>query len=507
MLRRTKYRLSQFRSAFRPHPRPFSQYGRGESLLGTPAALLAWLRAQRKTIRVRFALWIAALLLGALLAFGALVYIIMARSLYGAIDDSLQLSVAQAVAAVNIENGRLTLSDSIPETSSLARLRDRGLTIRVLNARGQVLQAAGPYHDLPIDATSIAAAIRGQTTLATRIDSSQDEHIRLISAPIAENNTVIGVMQVAQSADSVDDTLQQLLAALLLSIPLLMGVAMTGGYLLAARALAPIDAMTTMARYISARDLHARLNIPATDDEVGRLAATFDAMLARLDDSFQRERRFTADASHELRTPLAAMQTILGVMRSQRRTPEDYEQALDDLSSETHRLRALVEDLLRLARGNTNQAGTRALVDLSTLLNDVTEIVSPLAEAKGVTMTCAVPPNLVVIGDGDDLIRLALNLCDNAVKYTDHGAIMVSAEAQADSICIEVRDSGVGIAPEHLPHLFDRFYRVDAARAAGGNGLGLAIAQEIARAHGGVITVSSAPDAGATFTVQLPRAS
>ncbi len=410
---------------------------------------------------MRFALWIAALLLAALLAFGAFVYIMMARSLYGAIDDLLQLSVAQAVAAINIENGRLTLSDSIPETSDLARLRDRGLTIRVLSVQGDVLQAVGPYSDLPVDAMSIAIAARGQTTFATLLDSSQDKNIRFISAPIEENNTVVGVMQVAQTLDSADDTLQQLLVALLLCIPLLVGVAMVGGYLLAARALTPIDTMTTTARRISAHDLHARLNMPVTDDEVGRLAATFDAMLARLDELFQRERRFTADASHESRTPLAAMQTILGVMRSQRRTPEDYEQALDDLANEMHRLRALVEDLMHLARSDTHQSGSYALVDLSTLLSDVVDIVSPLAAEKGIIMTCAVPSGLTVVGDSDDIIRLVLNLCDNAVKYTAHGSITVSATTHADRISIEVRDTGVGIAPEHLPHLFDRFYRVD----------------------------------------------
>jgi heavy metal sensor kinase len=470
------------------------------------AAQLARLRAQRKTIRVRFALWVAGLLLAALLAFGAVVYAMLARSLYGAIDDSLQLSVAQAVAAVNVENGYLTLSDSIPETSSLVRLRDRGLTIRVLNGQGQVVQAVGAYRDLPIDAASIAAAAHGQTSFATLRASSQDSAVRVVTAPVEENNAVIGVMQVAQSLGSVDDTLRRLLAALLVSIPVLVVGAMAGGYLLAARALAPIDTITTTARHISAHDLHARLHMPATDDEVGRLAATFDAMLARLDESFQRERRFTADASHELRTPLAAMQTILGVMRSQRRTPEDYEQALDDLSGETYRLRALVEDLLRLARSDTRQAGSHAPIDLSALLNDVVDIVSPLAAAKGISMTCAAPPGLMVMGDSDDLIRLMLNLCDNAVKYTVQGTIAVSAAAHADTISIEVRDTGVGIAPDHMPHLFDRFFRVDASRQSGGSGLGLAIAQEIARAHGGTITVSSAPGVGSTFTVQLPRA-
>jgi len=227
-------------------------------------------------------------------------------------------------------------------------------------------------------------------------------------------------------------------------------------------------------------------------------------MLARLDDSFQRERRFTADASHELRTPLAAMQTILSVIRSQRRTPEDYERALDDLTGEAERLRHLLENLLQLARGDVRPSDVRARADLSTLIDDVVEMVRPLAEDKELMVICAIAPALVVRGDRDDLIRLFLNVFDNAVKYTMRGNIGVRATRCADTIEVRVHDTGSGIAPEHLPHVFDRFYRVDTARSQGGTGLGLAIAQEIARAHGGGIMVASVVGVGSTFTVRLP---
>lgn len=459
-----------------------------------------------RTLRVRFAFWVAILLLGALIAFGAFVYANLSRSLYANADDSLQLSAAQAIAAVNIENGVLSISDSIPETSALAGLRERGLTIRVLNPAGHVLQAVGPYHSQPLASTTASSSLN-QSSFATTTDSASGDTVRWYSAPITENNQVIGAVQVARSLEDVKATLQRLLTALLVSIPLLICAAAGGGYLLAARALAPIDQITRTARRISAEDLHARLGLPATDDEVGRLAATFDTMLARLEAAFQRERQFTADASHELRTPLAAMQAILGVIREQRRTPEDYEQALDDLANEANRLRTLVDDLLRLARGEGQALAERRPVELSLLLQDVADSLVPLAEARSLTLECAIAPNLIVQGDSDALIRVFVNLLDNAIKYTRQGGITVAANRHSDAVEISIADTGSGIAAEHLPRLFDRFYRAEASRTTRGAGLGLAIAQEIIHAHGGTIAIESTPGAGTTATVTLPCSS
>lgn len=456
------------------------------------------------TLRVRFAFWVAILLLGALIVFGVFVYVSLSRSLYASVDDSLQLSAAQAIAAVNVENGELSISDSIPETSAIAGLRERGLTIRVLSPAGQALQAVGPYRNQAIAPTTANGGLLSQSSFATTSDASSGDTVRWYSAPIDENNQIIGVVQIAQSLEGVQDTLQRLLTALLVSIPLLVGGAAGGGYLLAARALAPIDQITRTARRISAEDLHARLDLPATNDEVGRLAATFDTMLARLDAAFQRERQFTADASHELRTPLAAMQAILGVIREQRRTPEDYEQALDDLAQETNRLREMADDLLRLARGEGQSLGERRPVDLSLLLQDVADSLAPLADARGIVLACQVMPGLIVQGDGDGLIRLFVNLIDNAVKYTQRGGITITARCADDVAQVMIVDTGIGIAAEHLPRLFDRFYRAETSRTTRGAGLGLAIAQDIVHAHGGTIAMRSTLGVGTTVTVTLP---
>jgi len=449
-----------------------------------------------KTLRVRFALWTSGLFLAVLIIFSVYVYGSMTRGLSAAIDNSLTLNASQVAAGLNIENSKLILSDSLIEDPENADLRGRGFTIRILSPQGQPFQEFGPYRGLPVSLDQ---------SFTTYTDPASNTTVRIYNQLVYDNNQFVAIVQVAQSLDDMQDTLERLLVTLLVSVPILVTIAGVSGYFLAARALAPIDQITLTARRISAEDLSARLNIPVTDDEVGRLAETFDDMLARLDDSFQRERQFTNDASHELRTPLSAMQAILGVIREKRRKPEEYEQALDDLTEETDRLRTLVENLLRLARENKHSHNLHEMINLSTLLKDVTDSLRPLAETKSLSLACETPENLTMLGDSDELIRLFVNLLDNAIKYTEHGKITVTAQKDEKDITVNVKDTGIGISPEHLPHIFDRFYRVDESRVMRGAGLGLAIAQEIARAHGGTIEARSTVGQGTTFTAYLPQ--
>ena len=330
--------------------------------------------------------------------------------------------------------------------------------------------------------------------------------LRALILPVLDNGQTVGWVQVIQSLQPVQDALKLLLTNLVIGAIIAVLFAAIGGYFLAARALSPIDHITQIAQKIAGgEDLSARLNLPESGDEVSRLAATFDAMLVRLERSFRRERQFIADASHELRTPLAAMQAILGVVREGVRSSGEYRLAMDDLAVETDRLRGLVEDLLRLARGEDRATLTREPVNLSNLLTDVIDSLQPLAEAKDLVLQSQVAEGLVMSGDMDALIRLFVNLIDNAIKYTEHGKITVGARAEGDEIIASVIDSGIGIPPNQLPYIFDRFYRVNPARPSGGAGLGLAIARQIARLHGGRLEVVSTQGAGSTFTVTLPR--
>jgi len=435
-----------------------------------------------------------------LILFGTFVYISMWQGLSTSIDDSIKFSTSQAIAAVNIENGQINFSDSLPE-SSTADLREKGFTVRILSTNGDVLQSVGPYRNLIVDHTSIQNAINKISVFNT-IKLSDSESIRIYTAPIVENQNIVGIIQVMQSLATLHETLDRLLLMMLISIPLLLIITAFSGYILAARALAPIDQITRTAQKISTEDLSARLNLHGNDDEIGRLANTFDNMLSRLEEGFNRERQFTSDASHELRTPLAAMQAILSVTRSKQRPPEEYETAMDDLLEETSRLRALTEGLLYIARGDSQPITSYEKVDLSNLLIDVSESLRPLAETKGLLLKQNIPTGLNLLGNSDALIRAFVNLLDNAIKYTQQGEIVVDATKDENHVIeISISDTGRGIDQEHLAHIFDRFYRVDESRTTQGFGLGLSIVQEIMKAHKGTITVTSQIGKGSTFHI------
>jgi heavy metal sensor kinase len=458
-----------------------------------------------KTLRARFALWTAGLLLAALTLFSSFVYIRMAQSLTDSVDSALRLAVSQVVAEADIAEGELVSIDEFLEDMPNTPLLEQGFSFRLLNGVRQTLQEYGPYRALPQPQVNFTAA--NQPGIFTTFTDAVWQHpVRVYTAPIVEDDQVMGTIQVAQNLNGVQHTLNQLLITLLVGGPLLVVIAGAGGYFLAVRALAPIDKITRAARQTSAEDLSARLNLPKTDDEAGRLAATFDSMLARLEDAFQRERQFTSDASHELRTPLSAMQTIIGSTLARRRAPAEYEQALIDLSQEAEHMRTLTEGLLHLARNDaTRQPAKFEQVNLSILLKDVVDSFRPLAEDKGLKLIDNVPDEgLNLMGDSDGLIRLFVNLLDNAIKYTEQGCITISAKPEDDKLlAVIISDTGIGITPEHLPRIFDRFYRVDGSRSKSGSGLGLAIVQNVARTHSGDIAVESTIGKGTTFTVQL----
>ena len=457
-----------------------------------------------KTLRVRFALWTAGLLFGALVIFGIFVYANMSRSLATGVDDTLHLTAMQLLAEVEVKDGELVVKENPLEDAEFAQLREQGMSMRVLYPTGQPVEAFGPYQDLPISPTDLSITdLSGEFT--TVIHSGSQEPVRVYTSPISLGNQVFGILQVIQSLKNVRSTLDLLLISLLIGGPLIVILAGSGGYFLAARALAPIDKITRTARHISAHDLSTRLNLPQTEDEVGRLGDTFDSMMDRLEKAFQRERQFTADASHELRTPMSAMQTIIGSTVARQRTPAEYQQALFDLGREAEQMRILTEGLLQLARNDSaTQHVKTECVDVSTLLRDVLDSLRPLAEEKELQITDDIPGGLSVMGDSDGLIRLFVNLIDNAIKYTERGSITVSAKSLPNQMLeITISDTGVGIAAKHLPHIFNRFYRIDESRSTEGIGLGLAIALDIARAHGGDISVESEVGRGTIFVVQL----
>jgi heavy metal sensor kinase len=354
----------------------------------------------------------------------------------------------------------------------------------------------------------VAAALAGRTASAEIW--LPEGPMRVATFPISHDDQLTGVLQVGVSLEDIEDTLSTLLRVLLLMVPTTVLLASGGGWFLANSILTPIDRITRMAQRISTEHLSGRINLQGPDDEVRRLAQTFDAMLARLEAGFAQQRAFAANASHELRTPLTAIIGQIDVTLERRRSAESYQTTLGAVREQAQRLARLASDLLFLTRADTqHDVITMELLELEILLTAVVAQVATLAAERDQTIALAPLPALPIQGSEDHLIRMLLNLLDNAIRYTPVGGrISVAGAREGANIVIRVRDSGPGIAPEHLPRLFDRFSRVDRwrNRAQGGSGLGLALAQGIAQQHGGQITVESVVGQGSTFTVILPAA-
>ncbi|MDQ6694535.1 MAG: ATP-binding protein [Chloroflexota bacterium] len=464
---------------------------------------------QAGTIRVRLTLWYVLLLAMILLLFSGALYFLLDNSLDAHIDSDLRVSSEQAVGVVQQQDGQLVVQRAEGE-SELSPLAERGVLARVLTVDGKIIESVGPFSTLPVLPTTLEAAKGGQPFLSDATLPSDGSLVRLYTISYAEAGKLYGYVQVGETLKSAQDTLQVLLLVMAIAVPVVLLLASAGGLFLANRALSPIDRITQAARRIGAEDLTQRLDLNLPDDEVGRLARTFDAMLDRLHEAFHRQRQFTSDASHEMRTPLTIMKGDIGLALNRQRSAAAYRETLASLDEEVDRLTRLVEDLLLLARADSPQSLTRSdEVDLAEVLGRVVEQVRPLAAAGRLDLSLAVDGQLHVLGDVDKLVRLFLNLFDNAIKYTPPGGrITVRAIAtEPRALIVEVVDTGPGIPTEQCEQIFERFYRSDAARSRsdGGAGLGLSIAQWIAVAHGGNITVQSTPGAGSVFRVRLPR--
>ncbi|MBC7879493.1 MAG: heavy metal sensor histidine kinase [Anaerolineales bacterium] len=453
-------------------------------------------------IRARLTLWYLLLMLVTFIMIAIYLLTRFQNSLKSTIDTSLQITVSKTIAALDvadfIETGKLTF-DHVRQTQVTAAT---GFAMRVLSAQGAVWDNYGSAQSVP----QWGAVELGYST---QTGGSNNEEWRIYSEPIFDlNGQTIGWVQAAQSLNSVSMTLQELRNQLLLGIPLLLLFAGIGGYVLSNRALQPIQEITNTAQEITANDLSKRLDYQGAMDEVGRLAQTFDQMLERLQSSFERERRFTSDAAHELRTPLTVLKGQIDVTLSRPRNSVEYENKLRELSVQVDRLIRLSNALLFLSRSSQDQISFQpALVNLRELLDVLIEQLQPLAEEKELKLSTQISNEVFVYGDHDHLIRLFMNLLENALKYTpSNGEITVSAMKEDDAIQISVHNTGPGISAEHLPHLFERFYRVDEDRSSqtGGSGLGLAIAHEIVNRHGGKIEAQSSPGQGVTISVRLP---
>ncbi len=327
------------------------------------------------------------------------------------------------------------------------------------------------------------------------------------SAPIILGNRPLGAVLVAQSLADLESSLTVIRRALLAGSLLVLLLAGISGAILARAALRPVEAITATARQIAgAQDLSQRIPVAVPNDELGRLTETINGMLARLETLFLTQQRLIADVSHELRTPLTTIQGNLDLLRrGAAADPQMRGEALTAISDEAGRMRRLVNDLLLLAQADAGLKLNLQPVELDTLLLEVYRQAQVIA--NGVTVRLGAEDQAAVLGDQDRLRQLLLNLADNALKYTPAGGEVTLNMRRSDGwVSVAVSDTGIGISPEDLPHIFDRFYRADRSRGrSGGAGLGLAIAHWIAQAHHGRLEVTSEVGRGSTFTLWLPE--
>jgi heavy metal sensor kinase len=456
-----------------------------------------------KTIGARLTLWYIVLLALILIGFSSALYFTLARALYQQVDDSLARNNHDLIDGLTIKNGQIDYPGGENDISDLEAVRAQGYLVRVVDADGKILNTNSTYAPLPVTPDSLAMARSGLPQFQTV--SLDGETYRLYTTPVQDNGQAVGALQVAEILGAVEATLRELVLVLAVIVPLTLTLATFGGMWFVRRALVPVDQITRTAQRISAQDLSQRLNLNLPNDEVGRLARTFDAMLARLDDAFRREREFTANASHELRTPLTVMRGEIDVVLQRPRERSEYERVLRELGADVEQLSRVAEDLLMLARADTHQiAVTCEELNAAQLLQVVADELRPLAEAQQITLDVHTDPALQFWGDEQKMLRVLLNLVDNALKFSPPDThVLLTAARKGDDVSLCVSDQGPGIASDARQRIFDRFYRGTNGRVSG-VGLGLAIARALVHAQGGNISVESELGKGTTFTIGMP---
>ncbi len=455
-----------------------------------------------RSIRLRLTLWYLAVLAMILGLFAVGVYATMRSALREQLDDSIQSRALLVQSLVTFDDqGRPQLPPGA-DTSAIG-IDDEFQRLFDLNG-GVRFDSSQNFGDVPIEQEALAAARGGKTHWSTAGKGKSEA--RVLTLPVRRDGEVAAILQSARATDDTRETLNSLLVVLAAGGAGALALATLGGWWLSSRALAPIDRITRAANAITERDLSRRLELDLPDDEVGRLARTFDRMIARLDAAFERQRRFTADASHELRTPLTAIRGQIDVALERPRDVAEYQRVLAAVNAQVERMTRLSQSLLTLARADAGALPLhRERVDLAGLARNVADDVRPLAMAKGLRVDAEGSGDAILTADADLLLQMLLNLADNAIGYTAQGGVTIGWRASGAAVELYVSDTGEGVPLEHRERIFERFHRVEDSRSReGGAGLGLAIARWIAEAHGGAIALDSSA-AGSTFTVTLPR--
>lgn len=478
------------------------------------------------SMRAQLTLWYTGVVALALLVFALATYTYLTRIAHErtdqSLDDSANSLISNFIAELSDEGQ--SPDDAAAEVARDFQFKDRQVII--FDETGRLVAASAPPTQASAKrpwpaATALAQSLTGLLEQSRRAGRAYQtipdkrEGIRALATAVKNSGRTYTVV-IAHSLHDQDEALEQARGAFYIAVPLALLIASLGGYFLGRKALAPLVAMGDRAARINAANLNERLPVSNSSNELGRLALIFNELLARLNLSFEQQRRFMADASHELRTPVAIVcgEAEVALSREARST-EEYRESLSIVHDEGRRLTRVVEDLFMLARADAGQYQPEfASFYLDETLSDCVRAVRSLAAQHGLELCYQhSAEELPIRGDEGLIRRMILNLLDNAIKYTPRGGkVEVNLKRHNSLYRITITDTGTGIPLESQPHIFERFYRADKARSrnggtngnSGGAGLGLSIASWIAEMHGGDLTLDRSDQRGSTFIISLP---
>ena len=457
-----------------------------------------------RTLKARLTLWNLLIIAGALALFAVLLYVWVAGTLYRHHDVDLREDAQRLADTLNMAAAPLELLEQMEAADTAAPLLMVRASSGEMIFRSSRLAATEP--DIGTHAVLTHAAARGATTAEFFTVRLAHGAVRFICLPL--ERPAGAYLQLGRSLGDVDELLRVVIIASSVLIPIVIVLTSFGGLAIARRALAPIDDIGSTLESIQATDLSRRVAPRTRDAEVTRLSASINRLLDRLQTSFGAMREFTADVSHQLQTPLTVIKGTIDVARNGKTAADDWRRVIEELGEEVDAVSATLQDLRDYALAEVDSVSSRSEpVDLTRVFEEAAEVVRMLAEAHEIACATDIAPGLTVRGNAVRLRQVLLNLGENAVQFTPAGGrIRITATGDERHVRLKVDDTGQGIAPETLPHVFERHFHVRQAGRTSGSGLGLAIVKRIVEAHRGQVSIHSTVGGGTTVAVTLPAA-